>query len=139
MWRKVNEKSLKSGAEETNDRQSVLDDIWENHNHSWYEELYERNKNNANKTAFFFRGTQVAYAEFFNMVENYARALKQFGVNKGDEFVACLRSTPDYPVLVAAASLIGAVINPISAEFNLNYIAEIINNTSAGSHNRFYR
>ncbi|MBQ7147609.1 MAG: AMP-binding protein [Pseudobutyrivibrio sp.] len=54
----------------------------------------------------FFRGTAYTYGDFFNMVERYAKALKTHGVNKGDEFVVCLLQTPDYPVAVAAASLI---------------------------------
>ena len=78
-----------------------------------------------------FRGTKITYEQFFKMVKIYAKALKQMGVGKGDEFVACLRQTPDYPVLVAAASLIGAKINLIAADFNQDYIAQIINNASA--------
>lgn len=109
----------------------VLNDIYENHNHSWYEELYDRNKNNLEKTAMFFRGTKISYGQFFDMVESYAKSLKQYGVNKGDEFVACLRQTPDYPVLVAAASLIGAKINLVAPDFDKDYLAEIINKANS--------
>lgn len=105
----------------------VRESIIKEHNHSWYEDIYLRNKDNKKKIAMFFRGTEITYQEFFDMVIMYARSLKQYGVNKGDEFVACLKQTPDYPVLVAAASLIGAVINLISADFNLDYISQIIN------------
>ncbi len=112
-------------------KEEVWESILENHNHSWYDDLYIKNKNNLNKTALFFRGTEITYGEFFNMVESYAKSLKQYGVNKGDEFVACLRQTPDYPVLVAAASLIGAKINLVAADFNSDYLAQIINKASA--------
>lgn len=109
----------------------VEKNIIEQHNHSWYEDIYLRNKGNEEKTALLFWGTQITYRDFFNMVIKYAKALKQYGINKGDEFVACLKQTPDYPVLVAAASLIGAKINLISSSFNLDYIAQIINNASS--------
>ncbi|MBQ3028660.1 MAG: acyl--CoA ligase [Lachnospiraceae bacterium] len=109
----------------------VKESIIRNHNHSWYEDIYVRNKDNKEKTALFFRGTNVTYSEFFDMVEDYAKALKQYGVSKGDEFVACLRQTPDYPVLVAAASLIGAKINLIAADFDKDYVVQIIENADA--------
>lgn len=108
-------------------RDIVEAEIYENHNHSWYEEVYDRNKNNGDKIALFFRGTKITYNQFFDMVNDYARALKEYGIKKGDEFVTCLRQTPDYPVLVAAASLIGAKINLVAADFDKDYMAEIIN------------
>lgn len=105
----------------------VKESIVKEHNHSWYEEIYLRNKDNKEKVAMLFRGTEITYQEFFDMVVMYAKALKKYGVKKGDEFVACLKQTPDYPVLVAAASLVGATINLISADFSLDYISQIIN------------
>lgn len=109
----------------------VLNDIEKNHNHSWFKEIYIRNKNNKEKYAMFFRGNKITYGEFFELVKDYSKALKYYGIKKGDEFVACLRQTPDYPILVAAASLIGAKVNLIAADFDKDYIAQIIN--KAGS------
>lgn len=106
-------------------------DISKKHNHSWYDEIYERNQNNLDKNAISFRGTNITYSQFFEMVNDYAKALRQKGIKKGDEFVACLRLTPDYPVLVAAASMIGAKINLISAEFDKDYISDIINRANS--------
>lgn len=106
-------------------------DISKNHNHSWYEEVYERNKNNLDSIAMSCRGTKITYRELFEIVDQYSMALKANGVNKGDEFVACLRSDFHYPALVLAASKIGAVINLISAEFDNNYIGQIIDNSDA--------
>lgn len=110
----------------------VLEEIKLNRNHSWQEELYQRNKDNLDKTALYFRGTEVTYGEFFELVEQYARSLRNYGVGKGDEFVACLRQTPDYPILVAAASLIGAKVNLVAPDFDKDYLVEIINRASAG-------
>lgn len=109
----------------------VKKSILSEHNHSWYEDICLRNKDNKEKVAMLFRGTEITYQEFFDMVTMYAKSLKQYGVNKGDEFVACLKQTPDYPVLVAAASLVGATINLISSSFDLDYISQIINRASA--------
>ncbi len=114
---------------------SKVDAVWqsilEQHNHSWYEDILMRNKERENKISMYYRGTTYTYKEFFEMVESYSRALKAYGLEKGDEFVACIMQTPDYPVLVAAASLIGAKINLINSAFDLDYIVEIIDRASA--------
>lgn len=112
-------------------REEVFKSIMENHNHSWYDDLYMRNKSNLDKPAMFYRGTTYTYAQFFEMVNDYAKSLKQYGISKGDEIVACLKQTPDYPVLVAAVSLIGATINLVAADFDSDYLAQIINKASA--------
>ena len=112
-------------------REEVKKDILENHNHSWFKEIYLRNKNNKENISMFFRGNKITYGEFFELVESYSKALKYYGVKKGDEFVACLRQTPDYPILVGAASLIGAKINLIAADFDKDYIADIINKANS--------
>ncbi len=112
-------------------REEVEKSIVEEHNHSWFEDIYMRNINNQDKVSMFYRGSTYTYGDFFEMVQTYAKALKQYGVEKGTEFVACLRQTPDYPVLVAAASLIGAKINLIAPDFDLDYIADIIDNADA--------
>lgn len=108
-------------------KKEIEKDIWENRNHSWYDDLFIRNKGNLQDIALFYRGNEITYGQFFDMVNNYAKSLKQYGIKKGDSFVACLKQTPDYPVLVAAASLICATIKLIAADFNKDYIAEIVN------------
>ncbi len=105
----------------------VEKDVLENRNHSWYDEIYMRNKDNMDNIALFFRGSEFTYRQFFDMVTDYAKALKHYGVKKGDSFVACLKQTPDYPVLVAAASMIGATIKLIAVDFDKDYIAQIVN------------
>lgn len=109
----------------------VMRSIINDHNHSWYDDLYMRNKDNLEKIALLFRGTKITYGEFFDMVDDYAKSLKQYGLSKGDEFVACLRQTPDYPVLVAAASLIGAKIILVAPDFHKDFLSDLINNASS--------
>ena len=112
-----------------------LDEVWESilkdHNHSWYEDIYLRNKDRKEHIALFYRNSTYSYGEFFEMAEKYAKSLKVLGVNKGDEFVACLQQTPDYPILIAAASIVGAKINLINSSFDIDYIGEIISRANA--------
>jgi len=112
-------------------RSEVMESIMKDHNHSWYDDLCMRNKNNLDSVAMLFRGTKITYGEFFTMVNNYAKSLKQFGLRKGDEFVACLRQTPDYPVLVAAASLIGAKIILVAPDFHKDFLSDLIDNSNS--------
>ena len=107
-------------------KEIMFEDIKENHDHSWFEEVFLRNKDNVDKVALLYRGSKYTYGEFFKYVFEYAKALKSYGINKGDEFVVCLRQSPDYPILVAAASYIGAKINLIAPDFDKDYIAEIM-------------
>ena len=37
----------------------VFDDLQKNRNHSWYEELYAKNKNTLEDTALFYRGNKI--------------------------------------------------------------------------------
>lgn len=114
------------------ERKEVFESIEKEHNLSWFEDIYKRNKNNTESVALFFRGNKYTYNDFFKMVFDYANALKKYGIKKGDEFVACLKQTPDYPALVAAASLLGATCNLICADFDKGYITEIIEKANSG-------
>ena len=112
-------------------REEVMKSILKDHNHSWFEDVYMRNKDRSNCIALTYRGSKYTYGDFFNMVKAYTKALKSYGIEKGTEFVACLEQTPDYPVLVAAASYIGAKINLVNANFDSDYMASIISKADA--------
>lgn len=109
----------------------VKEDLFKNHNHSWYQEIYNRNKNFLDQEALEMRGTSITYGEYFAEVEKYAKALKSYGVNKGDEFVAMVRQTPDYAILFGAASLIGAKINFAHPKFDKEYLSSIIERSNS--------
>ena len=47
--------------------QKVLLDLKKNHNWSWIKEINERNKNNLNDVALFYRGTEITYNELLNV------------------------------------------------------------------------
>ena len=41
----------------------ALEDLQRNHNHSWYDEIMLRNKENMDKLAIFYRGKGISYQE----------------------------------------------------------------------------
>lgn len=104
-----------------------LKEIEENHNHSLFEEIFERREKDAHKTALFYRGKKIKYSELKTKVYEYAKALKENGIKKGDEIPICMSNTPEFVYLIGAISLIGAQANVFGASWDKDYITEIIN------------
>ncbi len=119
-------KIIKSAIKRKPTTEEILKDIELNHNHSWYQELYERNKNNLDDIALIYRGNNITYKEMFEHIDEYARSLKELGVNKGDEIPVCLTNTPEIIYIMGAISKIGASVNIFGPKFPNDYIEEII-------------
>ncbi len=124
----IAKKSFAERKKEKNDKfiQSVLEELQENHNHTWIEELYLRNKDTLDDPALFYRGTEVSYKLMFIKMQQYAKALKTMGVEKGTEIPICISNTPELIYLLGAISLVGAKANIFNEEFDPEYITEII-------------
>jgi len=104
----------------------VSEELAQNHNTSWIEELYKRNKDRLDTVAIIYRGTKITYRQFFHNVEKYAKALAMNGVKHGSNFVAVLQNTPEYAYFLGAASALGARITIISSDFDQDYIKSFI-------------
>ena len=104
----------------------ILEDLQQNHNHTWYEELYLRNRNWLDDTALFYRGSNISYGTMFDTMQRYAKALRAYGLQEGDEIPVCMANIPELVYLLGAVSIIGAKINIFGADFESDYITEII-------------
>jgi len=109
-----------------NNVKRIIQEFEQNHNHSWYEELYLRNIANLQDTALFYRGNSISYKIVFEKMKTLASALQLSGVKKGTEIPVCLSNTPELLYVMGAASMLGAKINVFSASFPLDYIKEIV-------------
>ena len=105
----------------------VLADLQENHNHTWYKELFERNCNWLNDTALFYRGNNISYGQMFDKMNTYAKALRVLGLHEGCEIPVSLSNMPELVYLLGAISIIGAKANIFGTDFDHDYITEIIN------------
>lgn len=105
----------------------IENDLLANHNHSWYTELYNRNKNNLDDIALLYRGNKITYKELFNSMEKYAKSLKKLGLGINSEIPVCVSNSPEIVYIMGAASMIGAKLNIFGSHFPKDYITEIIN------------
>ena len=109
----------------------ILKDIEINHNHSWYDELYNRNKNNLDDIALIYRGNKITYREMFDKMNQYAKALKSMNINSESEIPVCLSNCPEIVYLMGAASRVGARLNIFGSNYPTDYINEIIKGTNS--------
>ena len=74
-----------------------------------YDFLYERTKQHPNFTALNFYGRKITFAEFYDHVEEVAKAFLSKGIKKGDYVVIAMPTTPEAVYLLFALNRIGAV------------------------------
>ena len=110
---------------------NAMKEIESNRNHSWYEEIYERNKNRLDSVALIYRDNEVTYQEMFDKMQEVAKSLLEYGIKKGDEIPICLGNTPELVYLMGAASMIGAKVNIFGPKFSPDYVTKIINETNS--------
>lgn len=111
--------------------EEVLEEVEQNRNHTWFEEIYSRNQDNLDAPALFYRGTEISYREMFEKMKEYAKSLKAMDVGKGTEIPICMSNTPELVFLLGAISMVGAKANIFNDEFDKDYITEIIDGCNA--------
>lgn len=104
----------------------VQEDIYENHNHSLFNELILRNGDNYSCDAIWYKGKSISYKILIEMINIYAKSLWNLGFRKGMEIPVCFSNTPQFIYIFFAASKIGAVINSIGAWFDAEYYIDIL-------------
>lgn len=69
--------------------------------------------------ALTYMGIQITYRELFSHVEEYARSLKQFGLQKGDYITVCLPNCPEAVYYFYACNEIGVTPYLIDPRFTV--------------------
>lgn len=85
------------------------------------------------KTAIdiFERGERATYAEMDRLSNQYAHALRKFGVRKGDRIGVMLPNRIEFPILWFAMAKLGAVMVPIGTSYTPREIEYVLSDTQA--------
>lgn len=79
----------------------------------------------------FDRGERATYSEMDRLSNKYARALRSFGVRKGDHVGVMLPNRIEFPILWFAIAKLGAAIVPINMRYTPREIEFILTDAQA--------
>ena len=91
-----------------------------------YEEIYVNNAKYKNDLAIEFFGTKINYKNFFKNIYSTVKALREYGVKKGDYVSFCIAGIPETAYAFYACSYIGAVGNFMTPNMYLDDMANNI-------------
>ncbi len=129
----IYKKNFEERKKEKKDKwiEGILKDLQENHNHSWYDELFLRNKDNLDDKALFYRGNEITYGQMFKKMQDYAKSLKSLGIKENSEIPICISNTPEFVYLLGAISMLGAKANVFASDYDAAYLVDIINSCNS--------
>lgn len=96
-----------------------------------YQNIYERNKDNAKEIAIKYFGNNISYEKLFAETEKSTKSLLEIGVKSGDCVTLCTAGVPEAIYTVLACSRIGAIANFINPMFTTEQMVDRINDTEA--------
>ncbi|MET4260851.1 acyl-CoA synthetase (AMP-forming)/AMP-acid ligase II [Bradyrhizobium sp. S3.12.5] len=79
----------------------------------------------------FERGERATYSEVDRRSNEYAHALRAFGVRKGDRIGVMLPNRIEYPILWFAFAKLGAILVPINTRYTPREIEYVLGDTQA--------
>ena len=80
--------------------------VTEKQNISAYQYLYNLNRDNLHYIALTYFGNKITYKDLFRNIETVAKALKAYGICKGDFITLCLPNIPEMVYFIYAKWLI---------------------------------
>lgn len=96
-----------------------------------YDVIYQNNKTYLGRTAINYYDRIITYGEMFDKIEETAKSLKAYGIEKGDIVTICMPTTPETIYLFYALNRIGAVSNMADPRTSSNGIKEYIKETNS--------
>ena len=91
---------------------------------SLYDAIYESALKYPHNVAIEYNSKQITYKQLIKRIDKCAKALKTFGVEKGDKVTICMPNTPEEVSMFYAINEVGAVANmihPLSSEKEIEY------------------
>lgn len=91
---------------------------------SLYDAVFESALKYPMNTALEYENNQISYKQLIKRINKCAKALKSYGIEKGDKVTICMPNTPEEVIMFYAINEIGAVANmihPLSSEKEIEY------------------
>lgn len=92
-----------------------------------YDFIKERNKGFEDNIFYQYFGEKTTFAEFDKKIELYAKALKKYGLNKGDRITICLPNIPETMIYFYACNRIGVTPYLVDPRCTTNRIIDCMN------------
>lgn len=93
--------------------------------------IQRANKNYLDTTFGSLFGINVTYRELFEKINEYAKALKGYGISKGDCVTMAMPNIPETIYYIYACNLIGATAYPIDPRSTFKNMVDCINNSKS--------
>lgn len=93
--------------------------------------VYQNNKKHLGRIALNYFGNKITYEDFFNKVDQTARAFLNIGIKKGDIVTVSLPMLPESIYIFYALAKIGAISNMIDPRTNESGTREYINEVNS--------
>lgn len=111
---------------------SNLDEIlYSNVDEKMIDHVRRANSNHFSDVAMTFMGEKVTYSVFFKRVEDYARALKRYGLSKGDCITLAMPNIPETIYYFYACNEIGITPYLIDPRSTFGNMVECIKNSKS--------
>ena len=105
--------------------------VTEKQNISAYQYLYNLNRDNLHYIALTYFGNKITYKDLFRNIETVAKALKAYGICKGDFITLCLPNIPEMVYFIYAIIYIGAIACLIDPRTNSEGILKCANDSKS--------
>lgn len=102
--------------------------IEEKYDRSWYSCVKEhwQNEDYWTHEMVFYRGTILTAEETFRDADRLAGGMLHCGIQQGDEIGCCVSNHPIVPIIMLAASKIGAKVNFFGSHYNPLFVEQIL-------------
>lgn len=122
---------IKSNFDEIYYPENVRELVYKNVDEKMIEHIKRSNNDYLDTTFGTLFGVEVSYRELFENIEKYAKALKKYGISKGDCVTLAMPNIPETIYYIYACNEIGAIAYPIDPRSSFNNIVNCIKDSNS--------
>lgn len=96
-----------------------------------YEYLYDCNKDRFDCFALNYLGRKITFKEFFEKIDNTAKAYSEMGIKSGDVVSMCMLTTPEALISFYALNKLGVLVHMINIANSKEDVVKHLKNTNS--------